>query len=519
MQVQQVSSPSGEPSDGRDFWRRSVARLTPALVTGGLFSAVLAYSHRNLIYLRANPRMVLQPLLLQQGFLQYSNIADEHAPLLPQLLAWLMPAFNNDALQTMQFAHAGLVFLAVLGSVTWAYLKYDRWAAVATGAWFVAWSAVGGFWALWYDLALCPVYLFVFFVLDAAVPATIQKTMVRALVVGIAGGLGMLVKQQAILLVGLSLAWMMFRGIVGRVSVRSLAVQALCMLAGVALPVLAYAAFFARSGGSLEDLWYWTVIFNFTSDYSKLGLSLLSAAGINQLLPAVWLLLPLLLGQIRISGSQRPTDYGTRLLVLLFLVIAGLMQYPRYSLMHWATAAPFIAIGSGIVCRDIYRAVSQAPGAAILNRSLYAAVVLLWLAGIFTVYLPQLGNTKRLMIEYDNVVPLADEIRSRDLVPGSMVVFPDNEAISNLYYLLNKTPPRFWLMTYPWFMNDFTVAKWIDALEREQTQYAILLEGQFDWTSNPAALAYLKAHYQVVDTLSWENNPVRIMSRLGSGAR
>jgi len=121
--------------------------------------------------------------------------------------------------------------------------------------------------------------------------------------------------------------------------------------------------------------------------------------------------------------------------------------------------------------------------------------------------------SSRQLIEYSPLQDLAQQLREHNLSGRSIVLFPDNEAVSNLYYLLNASPPKFWLMTYPWFMNEFTIARWIDTLETEKPQTAIHFEGQFDWTSNQEALTYLKTHYETIDSLQWQGAWVRIMKR------
>lgn len=489
-------------------------QLLQGLIISSTFACIVTLGHAVLFDLKANPRMVLHPWLLQHGFLQYANIADEHAPLLPQILAWLSPLWNGDALLTLQVVHACLILATVFGSVLWVYKHYGRWAAIATGAYFIAWSGLGGFWAMWYDLALCPLYLFIFINLVAPSPTTEFKLGRRALVVGLASGLALLIKQQAILVVALFIIWLVISRASGpRAYGQTLKVIALFLL-GVSLPLITYLAYFWYQAGTLDALFYWIVEFNFTNGYSKLGLLLPTALQVQQALPAFWLLLPLGASLFQSKQSDLYSDRKTRLGLILFIAVSAVMQYPRYSTMHWATALPFIAIGAGIVCHDLLRVGLRTSEGQIIQRSIYTALVLLWLSGLATHYLPRLsGLPPRQLIEYDQLQSLAEQLKAKNLARGNFVLFPDNESVSNLYYLLDASPPKFWLMTYPWFMNEFTLAHWLESLETEKPKNVILFEGQFDWTSNQEALAYIQAHYQTVDVLKWQDLPVRIMLR------
>lgn len=69
----------------------------PLLVLAGLSGLLIfqAYAYYYRLPLSLGPRVILQPWLLQHGFIMYENIVDMHSPLMPMILAALVPLIPN----------------------------------------------------------------------------------------------------------------------------------------------------------------------------------------------------------------------------------------------------------------------------------------------------------------------------------------------------------------------------------------------------------------------------------------
>lgn len=486
--------------------------LTEGLFLGLFFASVITVGHAYLFDIRMNSRMVLQPWLLWNGFVQYQHIADEHAPLLPQLLAWLLPAFHGDALLTARVVHAFLIGSTVFGSVLWAHSVSSRWAAIATGAFFLAWSNLA-YWAMWYDLALAPVYLVLFSLMSHDVQG---RPTTRLGLAGFVTGLAILIKQQALVLVVILPIWLIWQYRLRRVSLR----QGISLIPGyflgLAVPVVAYLGYYYRLAGTFQDLLYWSLSFNLTGDYRSLGQLTPTADQIRQVLPAFLMVVPFVASLASPQHLQENTvpPQSQRIWLMIFLILAALILYPRYSTMHWAVALSFMALISGVACADLVR--QQ------IDRSLwpttwgvYLAVVLLWtLSAVFTYNLRLSQPRPQNLIEFSPLVDLADQLKSRNLPDEGIVLFPDDEGVSNLYYLLQRQPPKFWLMNYPWFINPYTIARWVQAMETERPQTLIFFPGRGEYEKYaPEMVAYVESRYRVTDILDWNGQAVQIMTR------
>ncbi len=486
--------------------------LAERLFLGLFFALVITLGHAYLFDIRMNSRMVLQPWLLWNGFVQYQHIADEHAPLLPQLLAWLLPVFHGDALLTARVVHAFLIGSTVFGSVLWARSVSGRRAAIATGAFFLAWSNLA-YWAMWYDLALAPVYLVLFFLISHDVQGS---STTRLGLAGLITGLAILIKQQALILVVILPIWLIWHYRLRRISLRQGILLSSGYFLGLAVPVVAYLGYYYRLAGTFQDLLYWSLSFNLTGNYRSLGHLAPTADQIRQVLPAFLMTVPFAASLVSSQGlpENATPSQGQRIWLMIFLILAALMLYPRYSTMHWAVALSFMALISGIACADLVR--QQ------IDRSLwpttwgiYLAVVLLWtLSAVFTYSLRLSQPRPQNLIEFNPLVKLADQLKSRNLPDEGIALFPDDEGVSNLYYLLQRQPPKFWIMNYPWFINPYTIARWVQAMETERPQTLIFFPGRGGYEQHaPEMVEYIQSRYQVIETLDWSGQVVQIMTR------
>lgn len=423
-----------------------------------------------------------------------------------------MPLFRGDALLAARATHALLIGSTVFASVLWARSRSGRWAALATGAFFLAWSNLA-YWAMWYDLALAPLYLMLFFLLSQQGQ---ENAMKRLGLAGLITGLAVLIKQQALVLVVTLPLWLIQQYRLRRIGPRQGIALSLLYLLAVAVPIGAYLGYYYRLARTFQELLYWSVSFNLTGDYKSLGHLAPTADQLRQVLPAFLLLVPFMASLLGPQGlrSNAVPSRDQRIWLLIFFILAALMLYPRYSTMHWAAALAFIALISGIACADL---VSQQKDRSTWPTTwgVYLAVVLLWtLSAVFT-YSARLNARSQTLIEFSPLIELADQLKRRDLPHEGLVLFPDDEGVSNLYYLLQRPPPKFWMMHYPWFMHRDTIARWLQVVEAERPQTLIFFPGRGGYeTYAPEIVDYIQSRYQRIDTLDWRGQAVHIMTRL-----
>ena len=185
---------------------------------------------------------------------------------------------------------------------------------------------------------------------------------------------------------------------------------------GLLLPLAAYGCIYYRQAGSFRDLVYWTLTFNIVGDYRSLGRLAMTAEQAIQILPSFLMTLPFIASVAFPATHQRPAR-STRIWLLLFLAIAAVNLYPRYSSRHWATALPFLAAVSGIACGDLLDGWGKERAARGHQAGLYAAVVLWWMVSASLSYLPRLIDPQPQHVpEYGDLVELAERLIGKGIL-------------------------------------------------------------------------------------------------------
>ncbi|MAT99248.1 MAG: hypothetical protein CL608_19075 [Anaerolineaceae bacterium] len=476
-----------------------------------LFSSLIATWHALFFPIRVNSRMVFQPWLLQQGFLPYVQIGDEHAPLLPHLLAWSSVLFDGDALFTARFLHGFLIWLIIFVSIWIVFERAGRWGAVACGAYYFALSNGLGFWAMWYDLAVTPLFLIAYLVITSkrfSLPT-------KLFLVGLSTGIGFLVKQHALLLAILVPVFLLTHSTTNKPVWKHYIKPSLLSLVGFLVPVMAYLIYFFSMTNNWYAIWYWLVAFNIAGEYSALGAKTPTIQEIRVILPTFIMILPFVLGTIHLSFIRNEKQKaGERWWLLLIMMLTAVMLYPRYSTMHWATMLPFLAIVSGIACGEL---VSDAAASFHQFRyrqwGVYLAIVgLLWIGpGTLNYIHVYRERENRILIEYDGLPELAELITNTTTL-DSILLFPDDEGVGNLYYLLEKTPPGFWMMNYPWFRNRYEIDQWMTAVTKEPPDQIIYFASRGP-DLYPEMNQFVTSRYHTVHELEWNGQLVEIKER------
>lgn len=479
-------------------------RWAMAFLFTSVVAFVMSWGYMTQFPIVLNQRVILQPFLLVNGFIPYQHIADQKSPLLPQFIAWILPFFAHDAVQTARFTHVALITLTLMICLLWTYKMGGGWALIASGAYVLAWSNLFGYWATaYYDVALGPFYFLLFILFTWKTKKIALQIMAGGVIIGIA----ILIKQYAALLLFVGLIWLVWRMKSEPFTSRTILALLAMYSVGVIFPLALYAIYYYSQAGSFNELIYWTLTFNLVSNYHSQGFLAPTFPQIKQMLPPFLLLIPFLSkifrDQIELSPSR-----STRVWLCFFLAVSLSLLYPRYSGRHWTTAFPFIAALSGLSCAELLK--QRVRG----QFSLYIAIVLWWSMSAFLIYFPQNNSTPQSFVEFSNLIELADLLEGRIPADGGLVLLPTHEDTSNLYYILKRPPPHFWTMNYPWFMNDYTNSRWLATIENEKPQTLLFFKDKVDWPQyGPEIWSYVQQNYHTIDTITWEAHIIDIMTR------
>ena len=484
--------------------------LLIAITTVIVGAQIQAYLH--ILPLSLGPRVVLQPWLMQQNYLLYKNIADEHAPLMYFLLLAAQPLASNS----LEAAKLTLVLLigAIAVLTFWAGWKNGGWlSGTFSVLFFVMWTPVFGYSKLWHETFLAPLYIMLVALWHTLMPFRTNGRLF--FVTGLILGVALLIKQHALLVILVIILWHSLTSRYAHRPTRYLLWEIAFLLCGTSLPVGAFTIYYWLQTGTLKEFVFWVVIFNFINHYTRLASLWPSVDHIRLLAPAYLLLPPFvanLLNQERQDIRRTQEELG-----LVLLVSSSLMIYPRFGFFHLQTSLPILAWLSGTTLAKIFYEGSKSKSSLYLIRGLVCSLPLLWLlyAGIPPVYHALRSSQPRKIYEYSDLVPLANEIRQRIGPADCIYVLPDDEATANLYYLTQCKPPELWAPTsYPWFMIDTVKSQIVSALEKAAPGWIVYFPGRWGIEHHGQELLnYVQENYHLEATLSWAEGEVWLLRR------
>lgn len=443
--------------------------------------------------LSLGPRVVLEPYLLTQGFSHYTDIVDQHEPALTEVVVLLIRAGLSP------IAAAKAAFLAIQGAVLVALLlvgrRFGEWVGVLAVLVYGA-SAPGIVQGkLWYDMAMGPLLVAAAAFLIGPSPPRPR----RSVLAGLALGLAFLVKQHAVVTIGLVLVWLILEW-----GVREGLPAAIRLLAAASAPPLAH-LLWRLSTGSLRDYLHWCWFIN--DRYLNLAVLWPTRAQLVDLIPLV-LLICLSLALWR--------DRAYRLMLLMAAGAAAL-AFPRYAHFHLAAALPLLSIlaamtvreslrGNGIVAGLLEKMTIPRPAGTFIVIGLTFAIAHPWLKA---------GQAVRIE-EYDSLQPLGQILEHRLPEGSSMTIFPEDEAVSNLYIQAGRYPPGHWMLTYPWYIEKKIIDRLIADLSR--VELVVLFPGRELQGRLPED--YMRPYYEaileqfpVLEETSWEQGRVMLRTR------
>ena len=276
------------------------------------------------------PEMTLWPYLITKGWLPYKDIAIAHTPLLLVDLTILYKLFGVGLLQLKIYTWLLILLTDVL--LFWVVREiWNRKTALLSLVFFIPFQLLYEGNGLWFDLALAPIALIVFYFIK-------KKDYLWA---GIFWTLAFLTKQTAF--------WLLIP--IGLTFIQGVTIQKLKKLFKVSkkfvwgmVSTFAVAALAIWALGFLKEFFFWAFEF-----------------GIG--------ILPKAQGQINLPSLRQLAISFFPFSILFFLffvqkrkesislsiwVIAGAMgAFPRWELFHFQPAIPFLAIAGGLVLSQI----------------------------------------------------------------------------------------------------------------------------------------------------------------------
>lgn len=508
-----------EEQDSRLPSHKYLARLSPYLPL--LYVVALlglvgfqAYAYYRSLPLSLGPFVILMPAAMRQGYLPYEQLFDIHEPLLPLLISF----FAVPSIDGLFLARIFLVVLVTLATLLtfWAGKRQAGWlGGLATVAFFVWWSVPFGLPKLWHESLLTSLYVLLFMVFPSS---TARRSIPRLVILGLLGGVAMLTKQHAVFGVGAMLGW---QAVTYRRARRpwSLMLGDVGLVAAFALlPLIVYGIYYILIGGAVENWIYWTVTYNLTSNFVSMAGLLPTSEQILGILPA-YLLVPaaiLYAVQLRRKGD---TNWERFAWALLLLVVSSLTAFPRFEFFHLSPSLPLLAWLSAITLVQGLHINRTQDRSSIANvpwvAGITLAVIALPVYRMAVNYQTALGlDAPRKIWEYSDLVPLTAEIRQHIGPTDCVYIFPDDEATSNLYYLLSCPPPKFWILDYPWDMTELIQKRILSTLETSPPAWIIYPMGRSSIeTFAPEIVSYIQANYQFEAQLNWAQGPVQLLKR------
>ena len=375
----------------------------------------------------------LLPWLVGRGWRLYTDIVDQHTP----LLAWLLALTGGDPGWPLQAVIVGLHGVTLALAYRVGALLAGGWAGVAAVGLGALWLHVLEASHLWFDGALAPIYLLS---VELGVRVIRSPFAVRlSFLMGLVLGMGVLVKQHAglaAIVVGVWLLWLDKEAWVRRLAAFGL---------GVGLPVLAAGAWL-WSQGVLGDAWYWTVWYNLEGGYAR-GAVLAPSAG-------EWVTLGALYACVvafAVASWLRVVQMRVSLLLLSLVIAASIPAWPRYGRFHLAAAVPLVAVAGGVACVGLWRRAREGHRLALplVGTALVGVSGLAGAAGVWQVWFDygQLGTPQAPYAE--SIAPLRTWVDAQAPAGDPIFVYGLDPL---LYRVLEREPPKPFVPQLPWIL-------------------------------------------------------------------
>jgi len=466
-------------------------------------------------YYRLDPvlgaRIIFEPWLMQKGFILYENIADIHSPLLPSILSIVRPLCPDGVVLAKLILVGILSFTTVLVFFSGMRATNPMGGLIAA-LFFVALSPMFRFTKLWQETLLAPVYLAWMLLYK---PDSENRSARVLLYCGLSGGIALLIKQYAIVpFIGL-IAWHLCTDFRRHHAIKKAIRDMVIMTAAAALILAMYVLYHYLHAGTLKGIAYWTFLYVLTSKYASLAAE---PPMLYELKFVLWcfIFIPFALYAMIIAKRREKPEWLIYGLGFVLFATSSVCEYPRFDMYHLQAASPLIAVLSSMAVMHMLTAVKG-------KRFIFTGAVLV-IASYLIISAGHnysrviMSGTPQTIKEYSDLIPLAKDLRHIIGNSDCIFIFPDDETTSNLYYIMQCTPPRFWVFHYPWFLTD-TVRQQIQKMLKEAPPKWIVYFPDY-WGAEsyaPEVAHYIKEHYQQKAVFPWRRGNVLLLKKSAKG--
>lgn len=381
------------------------------------------------------PEMILYPWLINNGYKLYSHIINPYFPLMNLVLASFMGIFGVSVISLKVFTWLVILITDVLIFYFSYQFSKNYFKSLLALVFFILLNINFGGNGLWYELFLIP-----FILTGLGLTYFKKNTKTTLFIVGLLLGLGVLIKQNAVLFY-LPVFYLIF----DRKQVKDIL---FVILPGVFLGLLTY--IYLKVQNIILDFVYWAI--ELPLNYTKYP----GFVSLPTKRSYFLILFPLLslLGLYDKRFKLKDKVYWT-----MAFFIALLFAFPRYENFHLQLLAGISAPLLGLL------------------KIRYIFLIIILSSLIFTNSLPKIWQTPDRFLD-NQTFKLADKISGLDSV--YLLNSPDLS-----YYFANKLPPKIWATNFPWYFERGGFQEnFIANLQYEQTMYVVikapLAGNQFD---------------------------------------
>ncbi|MFZ3301243.1 MAG: glycosyltransferase family 39 protein [Microgenomates group bacterium] len=377
------------------------------------------------------PEMLAWPYLMLQGWLPYRDIAIAHNPLLLLDLVIFFKLFGVGIIQLKIYTW---ILIAINVFLTFFVVKsfWSKKISIAASLLYLLLCIVYQGNGLWFDLALTPFALLLFYALKTK----------NYLWSGIFFALGFLTKQTfvyfAIPIV-----------IATAQSTKHLAQRSKQLIFGAGIIFLIF-AIILYALGILDDYYHWAI--NFGIFYLPNAEGQISLPNLKQF---VYALLPFVL-------SLLSAEY----FLMIFAMVGLLGVYPRWELFHFQPALPFIAAALSIFIFSKKHLLLKFAVGILISLFLFIGIA------------RSLGNTTRFFeSDVNKTVSVINSLKDK---PQSLYVI---NYWDNIYALTDTKPPKPLIPYIPWYLSyNNNIDLMVNNLKTEVVEIIVIGERQNNYT-------------------------------------
>lgn len=391
------------------------------------------------------PEMLSYPYLLSKGYQLYTDIINPYTPLLSLVLLFWYKIFGLSLLSLKSITYLNILICDIL--LFWVIKKNfnDKYASGTLLIYIFLQPVFEGN-GLWFDLALTPLFIFLYYLLIKISQFNNRNVTGGYLcLTGLLLGISFMVKQTSAFVFISVLIF--FSLLIKKFKLNF--VNLLIYLGTFSLPIIVISLYIFNQGNP-GDYLYWV----FQYPYFHLRSSgFAQYPTLKQLSVLFVVALPVIYSLIKFRSDKR-------IFTLLFLLIPLVgFSFPRFAYFHLQPVIPFISL---IIALFIDKTVK--------NRPLFVKTYMLLLLIIIIYFL---GKGFGLEPRFYDKQTIRTAFLLHDILPEQEKVYFYN--LSSQYFVIaDLLPVKPWVDTFPWYLEtNFLQDKIIEGIKTQKIHHII----------------------------------------------